>query len=231
MGNDASTNTLSVNESFKSFGLSYLGNTTISGNVTIAGQTYLSDTDVVGSLTVDNSIAITGNAISVDGTLYLQNTALSSSLDLFNGAITIDKNGNIVTEGNIKVKGDIQIEGAITITATAGEDIDAHQALYVSSDKTVKVADSTINNKSVVIGIAANTTKKGGRVTIIVGGKAKGFERLKAGAKYYLGPQGTITNRIPANAVKVVTVGIGFSEDELLMQIALPTDLSESLSN
>src|SRR5438034_7086387 len=38
-------------------------------------------------------------------------------VDVFNGTVTIDSDGNIATRGNVHVGGNLQLEGAITITA------------------------------------------------------------------------------------------------------------------
>lgn len=217
LSDDITAYTATVHDTFKSFGLSYLGNTTISGDVTVTGQTYLSDTNVVGSFSVGN-IALSDNAINTAGTLYLQNSSDSTSLNILNGAVTIDRDGTISAKGNVKVKGDLQLEGAITITATAGEDIKAMDALYVSGKNEVKKADSTNADKAVVIGFAAKNAKKGTTVTVIIGGKAQGFESLKVGKRYYLKNNGGITDVAPLTQSSAIPVGVAFTESELLVQ-------------
>ena len=229
------TDTLVVRDGLKSLGSTYLGNTTVTGAVTVAGQAYLSDTDVVGKFSVNNTITISENAVNVlgestskdeitGGILYLQNAPEAVGLDIFSGKITIDKNGNITTQGSVNVKGDINVEGAITITATAGEEIKAHDALYISSENTVKRADATFKDRSTVIGIAASDTKKGSTVTIIIGGKVKGFKNLQAGKKYYLQTNAGITPTPPAGNSLTVPVGIAFSKEELLIQLSSTED-------
>ena len=76
---------LNVSNSFKSLGL-----------------TTLAKTNVAGDLTVDGTLAIeNGSEINVLGTLYLQKSYLAEGLNIFNGKITIDKDGNITTQGKI----------------------------------------------------------------------------------------------------------------------------------
>ena len=133
-------------------------------------------------------------------------------------SVTIDRDGTISAKGNVKVKGDLQLEGAITITATAGEDIKAMDALYVSGKNEVKKADSTNADKAVVIGFAAKNTKKGTTVTVIIGGKAQGFESLKVGKRYYLKNNGGITDVAPLTQSSAIPVGVAFTESELLVQ-------------
>ncbi len=69
-----------IQNSFKSFGETTLGNTTIAGD-----------------LTQDGTLSITsGNTINSLGTLYLQSSPLADTVDFFNGQVTIDKTGRIV---------------------------------------------------------------------------------------------------------------------------------------
>ena len=227
---DLDLNSVSIKDSFKSLGSTFLGNTTVSGGITVAGQAYLSDTDIVGKLTVNNTITISENAVNVLGTstsngpvtggiLYLQNAQEARGLDILNGKMTIDKNGNVSVTGDVTVGGDLNIEGAITITAIAGENIQAKDALYVSGEGIVKRADATFADKSVVIGLAGNTAKKGSKVTIIIGGKAKGFRNLEAGKKYYLQSNAGMTPTPPLDNSHAISVGIAFTKDELIVSL------------
>ncbi|MGH9856801.1 MAG: hypothetical protein ACRD4B_03055, partial [Acidobacteriota bacterium] len=227
-----------VQDTFRSFGNSYLGDTTIAGTVMVTGQTMLEDTSISGILSVDDRInvagtlSITENAISVfgtpvtsgeeptDGILYLQNSPLANLLDIFDGKLTIDREGNLKTEGTIEVGGDLKIEGGITTTATAGEAIQAGDALYISAANTVMKADGTDADKAAVIGIAANDAAIDEEVTVIIGGKAKGFTSLNIGERYYVETNGSITTTPPTGLVSPVSIGIAFSTTELLIQIA-----------
>jgi len=218
---DASVDTLSINDSLESFGLSYLGNTTISGDITVSGQAFLSDASVLGEITVGgDSMVISSNAINVkEDRLFLQNGPLSGSIDLFNGKVTIERDGTFRTVGNVEVEGDLNVEGAITITATAGENISARDALYVFASGIVKRADATFADRATVVGIAASSAKRGATVKIIVGGKAKGFNGLKAGKRYFLKSSAGITSEAPLDILNAIPVGIAFSDKELIVQL------------
>jgi hypothetical protein len=229
-----------VHDSFRSFGTSYLGDTTISGSFMVTGQTILDDTSVAGVLAVDDHINVAGtltisdDTINVSGTpvgegeeptdgiLYLQNTLLGNLIDIFNGKLTIDKDGNLKTLGNIEIEGDLKIKGGITTTATAGEPITAGDALYISSSSAVMIADAADEDKNEIIGIAAADTEEDEEVTIVTGGKAKGFTNLTVGERYYLGENGTLIteSELTPTILTPVSVGVAFSETELLIQIA-----------
>ena len=77
------------------------------------GKTSLGDTTIAGILTVDGTFAIeNGSEINVmgfnsstpdeseptSGVLYLQKSYLAQGLDIFNGKVTIDKNGNLTAQ-------------------------------------------------------------------------------------------------------------------------------------
>ena len=219
LGDEITAYGLTVKDTFKSLGLSYLGGTSISGDVTVAGTSYLSDTSIVGVVTIDD-IKLTESSINVEGgTLFIQDSPLAGDVDIFNGAVTIQQDGTISARGNIKVEGDLQVEGAITMTAIAGENIKAQEVLYVASDGIVKKADSSFADRKNVVGVAARDAKKGAKVTIVIGGKAQGFKGLDAGTKYYLDTSGQITPTPPLNLQNAILVGVAFSESELVMQL------------
>jgi len=218
---DVAVGDLSISDSLQSFGLSYLGNTTISGDITVSGQSFLNDVSVLSEIAIGgDSLTISSNSINVkEDTLFLQNGPLSGSIDLFNGKVTIEKDGTFKTTGNIKVEGDLNVEGAITITAIAGENIKAQDALYVSDDGIVKRADSTFTEKANVVGIAVKNASKGSKVTIVIGGKAKGFRGLKAGKRYYLKTNGGLTPDAPLDNLQAISVGTAFTDAELIVQL------------
>jgi hypothetical protein len=228
LGDEIEAYGLTVKDTFTSLGLSYLGGTSISGDVTVAGTSYLSDTSIVGVVTIDDitlteaSINVKGVAdedgVVTGGTLFLQNSVLAGDIDIFNGGVTIQKDGTISARGNVKVEGDLNVEGAITTSAVAGENIKAHDALYVATDGVVKKADSNFADRSNIVGVAATNAAKGAKVTVIIGGKAKGFQGLNAGTKYYLSSGGQMTPTPPLNQQNAITVGVAFSESELVVQ-------------
>ncbi|MDP3973351.1 MAG: hypothetical protein Q8P92_00815 [Candidatus Daviesbacteria bacterium] len=59
------------------------------------GQTTLGDTLIAGNLTIDGTLSFSENTIDALSTLYLQKSLLSSSVDIFNGKITLEKDGTI----------------------------------------------------------------------------------------------------------------------------------------
>ena len=68
----------------------------ISGELKVFGKTTLGETSIAGNLTVDGVLSIeNGSEINVISTLYLQKSPLSSSIDILNGKVTIDKEGNL----------------------------------------------------------------------------------------------------------------------------------------
>jgi hypothetical protein len=186
----------------------------------------------VENISVNGSLSITEDSINresasglddiatSEGILYLQNSPLAIGIDLFNGSVRIDKDGNIETIGSIRVGGDLALEGGITITATADDSIMAGDALYVSGPSEVKRADYADSTRSDVIGIAANHAARGQQVTIVIGGRARGFVDLEAGKTYYLGLEGAITPVVPSDGFKAIPLGVSLSRTELIIQVA-----------
>jgi hypothetical protein len=218
-------NSATVMDTFKSFGKTYLFDTTIAGRLGILDNMDISQ----------NSINVTGNSPDAngqdsDGVLYMQNAASANQIDMFNGAAVINKDGSFATKGNVNIGGNLNVEGAITITATAGEDIRAQDVLYISDSGTVKRADATTADKLDIIGIAQNDTPAGKTVTIIVGGKAKGFSNLQSGKRYFLGDNATVVTDPPTDAIKEVSVGIAYSDTELIIQVG-PAFIYNQLSS
>jgi hypothetical protein len=199
---------------------------TISGTLTVTGRALFSDVGITGNANIglltinglDNSNGeITATLNTSAGPLKIQSLGLNG-VDFENGKVTIDTKGTIKTKSDVNIGGNINLEGGITITATAGEDLKAGDALYISSSNTVKKADVTSNDRNAVAGFAASDAKAGQQINVIIGGKAKGFKKLQAGKRYYLGVGGTIVTNPTTNS-KLVSVGIALSESELIIQI------------
>jgi hypothetical protein len=203
----------------------------------IADINYLS-TSTIPEISRIGAISFGDTSINVDGTLRIQNGPLASSIELFGGAIVIEKNGDIKTLGNLAIGGNLNLEGALTTSATAGEDIKAKDVLYVSESGIVKKADSTTPDKLAVVGIAAADASVGQPVVVITGGKTNGFAGLEVGRRYYLGANAQLTTAAPPESLETLSLGIAFSETELIMQITptllldtstiLPTDSTQS---
>jgi hypothetical protein len=193
---------------------------TVSKTFRSIGKTYLGNTNISGILSVEHGVIISQNSISNMDTLYLQNEPLAGSIDMFNGAVIIERDGTITAMGNINVGGNLNVEGSITTSALAAENINRGDVVYISSSGQIKKADSTNIESIEAVGIAASDAVLGQKATIIIGGKVKGLASLVAGKKYYLGENGSLTTDILPNAVKSVSVGTAFSESELVVQIS-----------
>lgn len=108
--------TFSVSEIFKSFGESFLGNTTIAGDLVIDGTLALSSNSInaIGIDCLNNNETIKQCNNSSNGVLFLQNSPLASLVNIFDGKVLIDKDGTIKSDtiivANFKVLKD-QISG------------------------------------------------------------------------------------------------------------------------
>ena len=193
---------------------------TVSKTFRSIGKTYLGDTEISGILSIEHGVIISQNSISNMDTLYLQNEPLAGAIDMFNGAVIIEKDGTITAMGNVNVGGNLNIEGSITTSAITSENILRGDVVYVSSSGQVMKADSTNVERIEAVGVASSDAATGQKIAIIIGGKVKGFSSLVAGKKYYLGENGSLTADILPNAVKSVSVGTAFSESELVVQIS-----------
>ena len=199
-----------ITDTFKVFGDVFLGKTTISQ-----------------SLSVDGTLSLTGNSIFAADTLYLQNNILASSLDIFNGKVKIDKNGNVEIAGDTKIAGSLDISGAITTEALAGEDLLLGQAVYISEAGTVKKASISDTNRALPIGVVSKSAFNTERVLVAINGKVGNFKSLQPGKPYFLGTDGQLVT-VPTGA-NLIQIGIAFSETQMLIQIH-HDNLSSSLS-
>jgi len=79
----------------------------IANSLTVLGLTSLADTSVAGNLSVDGTLAISGNSIdTLTDTLYLQSLGLGG-VDILAGKIVIDGSGNLTVSGDVTVKGSL----------------------------------------------------------------------------------------------------------------------------
>lgn len=65
------------------------------------GKTFLGETLVAGNLTVDGTMTVAGNSLNSMGTLSLQNSPLAKELDILNGLFVFDNNGNLAVSGKV----------------------------------------------------------------------------------------------------------------------------------
>ena len=148
----------------------------ISNSLKSLGTTTLANTNINGDLTVDGTMSINGNSINTLGNLsnlgilYLQNSPLSQGLDIFNGKVKIDKNGNITTQGEITVKKlSVSADSAGTGIIPAGKlsveisssSVTINSKLFVTPKKPVVIAvtDQNPANHTFVVELdSAKTT-------------------------------------------------------------------------
>ena len=114
---------LNISNTLKSFGQTRLGHTTIAG-----------DLSVDGTLSIEN-----GSEINVISTLYLQKSPLSSSIDILNGKVTIDK------EGNLRAQTITVAEFRVVKNKIAGK------AKIASGAKSIEIENSAVKPTSIIL--------------------------------------------------------------------------------
>lgn len=82
ISNQISTLKLEVSETLKSLGETFLGKTTIAGDLAVDGTFSITEGSKINSLPI----------------LYFQTSALAQSVDFFNGLITLDKDGTLTSK-------------------------------------------------------------------------------------------------------------------------------------
>jgi hypothetical protein len=96
---------------------------TISGTLKALGETFLGNTVIAGDLSVDGTMSVSGDSLSVVGTLYFQNGPLAELVDLFGGKVTIASDGTLtlsegdLTVGKGKIVGNDSLRGRAQIKA------------------------------------------------------------------------------------------------------------------
>jgi len=84
-------------------GMLAANNLNVSSSFKSLGETILGKTSIAGDLSMDGTLSIEkGSEINVFGILFLQKSILAQGLDVFNGKVTVDKNGNITVLGEVK---------------------------------------------------------------------------------------------------------------------------------
>lgn len=125
---------LDVSEKISTLNLSAL-DATVSATFKSLGDTFLGNTVVAGDFSIDGTLSLTGNSINSiacsnnetmeqcnNGVLMIQNSPLASTVDFFNGLVTIAKDGVLTAKeivvDQIKVTAN---KSAGTVTIPAGE--------------------------------------------------------------------------------------------------------------
>lgn len=120
----------------------------LSGNLNVFGKTTLANTTIAGNLTVDGTLGFeNGNEINVigsgdmgsSGILYLQKSPLAQGVDILNGKVTIDK------EGNLRAQRVTVAEFRVVKNKIAG------RAKIISGTNSIEIANPLIKKDSIIL--------------------------------------------------------------------------------
>ncbi len=122
---------------------------TVSSSLKSLGQTFLGETTIAGDLSIDGAFSITeGKSLNALPILYLQNNPLAEKIDIFNGLIALDKTGLLKVQKlavSDKSLGSAIIpagETSITISTTG---LTNKSKVFVSTEKPVSLG---VNSKN-----------------------------------------------------------------------------------
>lgn len=105
---------LTVSDKLSAVNLSAM-DATVSATLKSLGETFLGNTTIAGDISIDGTFSVSeGKSLNAFPTLYIQNSPLAMDIDIFNGNVRIGKTGNI--EAEALALGD-QSVGTATITA------------------------------------------------------------------------------------------------------------------
>ena len=132
---------------------------TVSGTFKALGDTFLGKTTIAGDLTVDGTFSVTGTSINALPTLYIQNSSLASLVDFFNGLVTISKDGNLSAERLILSDtslGEGKINKGQTAVVIPNASVKPNSKVFITATKPVAIGvtkqDVTNHNFIVEIG-------------------------------------------------------------------------------
>ena len=113
----------------------------ISKNLKVFGNTTLGNTLIAGDLTVDGTLTISQNSLNSLPTIFLQNLPLAENLDIFNGKVVIDKNGNITTLGEVAAASITTNKLTISniLIASASAQLEASSSAQLATIGTAKI--------------------------------------------------------------------------------------------
>ena len=110
--------TLSVQTEATLSGILSAYSATISETFKALGEVFLGKTTIAGDLSIDGTLSLSGDTGNAMDTLFLQSSPLARLINLFNGKVLIDKDGNITIEGLVsanKVEVDRKILAKIAV--------------------------------------------------------------------------------------------------------------------
>lgn len=124
-----------------------------------------------------------------------------------------------------QVKDLISLSNVVGSTQTAGESIDAFQAVFIHTDGNVYIANSNdIEQMGKIIGIASSAKNINESINIISFGKLSGFHSLHAGFNYYISDMGYLSY-IPPTTGFVQIMGIAASTSDFILLMQPPIGL------
>lgn len=127
---------------------------TISGKLMSYGETYLARTLFAGDIIQDGTFSITnGSTINALPILFLQTSSLATTVDMFNGKITADKDGNVKAAGEVAGKQiAVSNESAGSGVIKAGESKVVISAGLVQDNSLIFVTPTSATEKVIYIG-------------------------------------------------------------------------------
>ncbi len=150
---------LTVTDIFSSAKLISALDVNISGILKVLGEAILPKTSIVGDLNVDGTFSITdGSRINALPTLYIQDSPLAETVNIFNGKVTIDKDGLVSIE---KLAVSDKTLNTATIPAGASsliiqtDQITDKSKVFISPHKPVSIAvtDKSVTDHSFAVEI------------------------------------------------------------------------------
>jgi len=192
--------------------------------VYLAGTTTPTTTwsDVTLSVANSNPIVLNSAGRPTSGAIYLASTTSYKYVLLTAGTDGTCSTGTTVwTQDNISP---VPVNHADEdVTGTAGENLTAGQAVYLSDGSGGKTAgrwyraDSTNTYSSTLpeIGMVPSSITSGATGTIRLGGSVTGLSSLTVGTKYYVSTTGTLTSTTPSNSR---LVGVADSTTSLILK-------------
>ncbi len=141
-------------------------NATFSQNLMVFGSTSLSDTSVVGQLSVDGSLILANNSINVLGSDLNLQPLRQGGLSIMAGLFHIDTDGNLQVGGNAEFAKNVTVKGTLAagiISPLPGNDLTVNLSSNSSSLTVLGASNAAvlnINNLGDVIASGAGTFAK-----------------------------------------------------------------------
>ncbi|MBI2595348.1 MerR family DNA-binding transcriptional regulator [Candidatus Daviesbacteria bacterium] len=146
-----SATSLNVSNDISTLKLS-AGEVTISDSLKALGESSLANTLISGDLVVDGIFSITdGSRVNALPTLYLQTSPLAEKIDIFNGKVTIEKDGTLKVQTLIADQVKVTDKSSGTAIFPAGETELAVFNNLVKPDSIVILTPETLTTQTLAI--------------------------------------------------------------------------------